>query len=53
MTEKASPAIAYDSQDEKYKVPLADAARRRSVALNIVENPLKVSFVVLLLPRLL
>ena len=52
MTEKSSP-VASESHDERYKVPLADVARRRSVALNIVENPLKVSFVVLLLPRLL
>ena len=43
MSEKVS-TDNHNSEDEKYSEPdLADAAaRRQSVALNIVENPLKV-----------
>lgn len=50
MTEKTSTDIAYVSHDEKnaalaLEPKLADvASRRKSVALNVVENPLKVSF---------
>lgn len=47
MTEKASTDIYHDETKgaQATKPELADAAGRRgSVALNIVENPLKVSF---------
>lgn len=52
MTEKTSTDIADISHDEKLadqalQPELADEnGRRKSVALNIVENPLKVSFTV-------
>lgn len=49
MTEKASPDSAYRLHDEKNanQAELANpAGRRQSVALNIVENPLKVSLVI-------
>ena len=46
MAEKDSPEVAY-SHNEKapqtHEPDLADGARRGSVALNIVQNPLKVS----------
>lgn len=49
MTEKASPYVADSSHDEKNAAqgPTPELAntdgRRKSVALNIVENPLTVS----------
>ena len=45
MSDKDSPD-AYASHDEKMAEPeMADpAGRRKSVALNVVENPLRVSF---------
>jgi hypothetical protein len=44
--EKVSPDAAYNSHDEKLPQPnlVDETERRASVALNIVENPLKVSF---------
>jgi hypothetical protein len=52
MSEKKFTEISDDAQDEQepgqsYKAELAEeAGRRRSVALNIVENPLRVSFAI-------
>lgn len=44
--DKAPIDFAHDEKpDEKY-AGIADTARRQSVALNIVENPLKVRFAI-------
>ena len=47
MNEKSSPDRDSDSRNEKYATQASEpdelAGRRASVALNIVENPLKVS----------
>lgn len=55
MAEKESDKQYEDiSPSEKYaerQTSVADAARSKSVALNIVENPLKVSHTPLLRPR--
>ncbi len=54
MTEKGSPDSAYLSHNEKnttHQAELANpAGRRQSVALNIIENPLKVRFAIFASP---
>lgn len=48
MDEKVAPDAAFNSHDEKNVQPptpelVETAGRRKSIALNLVENPLKVS----------